>query len=94
MTTRIYSSDEARSRWRDVLDAALAGDDVVIERYGKPAAAVIPYQDYAELAEMLEDLRDAREAQKALEEWERDPSSFTPWEEVKARLIAEGRLDE
>ncbi len=87
MATTVYSSDKARARWRDVIDAAVAGENVIIERYGKPAAAVIPYQDFLELAEMLEDLHDIREARIALEEWRRDPASFQPWEDVKKELF-------
>ncbi len=94
MATTVYSSDKARARWRDVIDAAVAGENVIIERYGKPAAAIIPYQDFLELEEMLEDLRDIREAQIALDEWRRDPSTARPWEDVKADLIADGLLDE
>ncbi|HIP70962.1 MAG TPA: type II toxin-antitoxin system prevent-host-death family antitoxin [Anaerolineae bacterium] len=94
MATTVYSSDKARTRWRHVIDAAVAGENVIIERYGKPAAAVIPYQDFLELEEMLEDLHDIREAQIALDEWRRDPSTARPWEDIKADLIADGLLDE
>ncbi|NKQ34924.1 MAG: type II toxin-antitoxin system Phd/YefM family antitoxin [Chloroflexi bacterium] len=94
MSTKVISSDKARTRWRHVIDAAVAGENVIIERYGKPAAAVIPYQDFLELEEMLEDLHDIREAQIALDEWRRDPSTARPWEDVKADLIADGLLDE
>ncbi|MFQ5420072.1 MAG: type II toxin-antitoxin system prevent-host-death family antitoxin [Anaerolineae bacterium] len=87
MTTTVYSSDKARTQWRHVLDAAVAGENIIIERYGKPAAAIISFQDFIELEEMLEDLRDIREAQIALEEWRRNPESFRPWEEVKAELF-------
>jgi prevent-host-death family protein len=90
MRTKILSSDEARSRWRDVMDAATAGADVVIERYGKPVIAVIPYADYVEWQEQLEDLRAARQAQAALEEWRRDPSTARPWSDVEAELVADG----
>ncbi len=90
MTTRVTSSDQARARWREVMDTAVAGDSIIIKRYGKPAAALIPYQDFIELEEMLEDLRDIREARIALEEWRRDPESFRPWEEVKAELFGTG----
>jgi prevent-host-death family protein len=30
------NSDDARTRWRDILDAANRGEDVIITRYGKP----------------------------------------------------------
>ncbi len=95
MTQTILSSREARTRWRDVLDAVNQGKtDVVIERYGKPVAAVIAYQDYEALLEELEDLRDVRYAVAAYEEWLQDPSTARPYEDIRAELIAEGLLDE
>lgn len=89
MAAKVISSDQARAKWREVLDTAVAGENVVIERYGKPVAAIIPYQDFRELEEMLEDLRDIREARIALEEWQRDPDSFQPWEEMKREMLKE-----
>ena len=94
MGARILDSNDARIRWRDVLDTARAGEDTVIERYGEPTAAVIPFADFAALQEQLEDLRIARRAQAAYEEWLRDPSTGTPLAEVEAELRAEGLLDE
>jgi prevent-host-death family protein len=94
MTVKVYSSDQARAKWRDVLDTAVAGQDIIIERYGKPTVAVIAYEDFAEFNEILQDLRDAREAQQILAEWRRDPGIARPWEEFEAELIAEGLLDE
>ncbi|CUS03620.2 protein of unknown function [Candidatus Promineifilum breve] len=38
------SSEQARARWRDILDATAAGEQIVIERYGRPVAILIPYQ--------------------------------------------------
>ncbi len=95
MSVTVVSSREARQRWRDLLDSVYSGaTDVVIERYGKPVAALIAFDDYDELQEYLEDLRLSREATKAYEEWREDPSSARPWEEVEAELLAEGWLDE
>ena len=37
------SSDEARTKWREVLDTAVAGNQIIIERYGKPVAVIAPY---------------------------------------------------
>lgn len=94
MTTKVYSSDKARAKWRDLLDTAVTGQDIIIERYGKPTVAVIAYEDFVELNEILQDLRDAREAQQILDEWRRDPSIARPWEEFEAELIVDGLLDE
>ena len=58
MTVSVYGSREARANWRDLLDKALAGDgDVIIERSGRPVAAVISYADYLALADELDDLQ-------------------------------------
>ena len=95
MPITTMSSREARTHWRDVLDTVDKGDaDVIIERYGKPIATLIPFADYQALLEELEDLRDGRLAMLALEEWERDPSTARPYEEFRAELIAEGIWDE
>jgi prevent-host-death family protein len=37
-------SREARTRFRDILDATVAGKEVVIERYNKPTAVVVNYE--------------------------------------------------
>lgn len=93
MTVRTVDSNRARIHWRDVLDTARAGLDSVIEHYGRPTAAVIPYSDYEALQEELDDLRASRRAAVAYEAWQRDPSLGRPYNEVRAELVAEGLLD-
>ena len=81
-------------KWRELVDTAAAGVvDVVITRYGKPVVAVIDYDDFLALQEELDDLRAAKRADAAFEEYLRDPSSARPWDEIRAELIAEGKLD-
>ena len=95
MPIATVSSKEARARWRDILDTVDKGTaDVVIERYGKPIAALIAYEDFAALLEALEDLRDGRIAQAAYEEWQRDPSTAISYEQFRADMIAKGLWDE
>lgn len=95
MGREVLDSNEARTRWRDVLDRVSAGTaDVVIERYGRPVAAVIRYEDYLAMETELEELRLVREAEGALEAWERDPSLGRPFDEVDAELEAAAREDE
>ncbi len=87
MPARTMSSDEARSNWRRLLESALTGDgDTIIERYGQPIGALIPFADYIAVLETLEDLRLARQAMPALEEWQDDPSTARPWRELFAEL--------
>jgi len=40
------SSDQARINWRDTIDTAFKGDEVVIERYSKPVAVVVSYEEW------------------------------------------------
>jgi prevent-host-death family protein len=86
---------EVRARLRDLLDKILSGEtDFVIERNGKPIAALIPVGDFEELQEELDDLRAARRAEAAYKEWLRDPSTARPLEDVETDLKAMGLLDE
>ena len=94
MTQQTLNSDDARSRWRDILDAASSGSDTVISRYGKPTAAVIPFEDYEAIRDEIEDLRAGRRAQAVLNSWRRDPGSARAYDAVRAELAAEGLLDE
>jgi prevent-host-death family protein len=93
MTIQIYDSHRARAKWRDVLDVATAGSsDVVIERYGKPVAVVIAYDDYIAVQDELDDRRAARLATAIYEEWKREPSVARPYTEFRAGLVEKGVL--
>ncbi len=94
MDGEVMSAQEARARWRDVLDAAVAGKPVIVERHGKPVAAVISYREFEALREAMEDLEDARYADAVLQEIERDPSRLVDYDEFRRQLIDEGLLDE
>ena len=93
MTVRVVDSNRARIHWREVLDAARAGEDSVIEHYGKPTAVVLPFVDWEALQEDLNDLRAARRAQAAYEAYQHDPSLGRPWSEIKAEMMRDGLLD-
>lgn len=95
MDVTTWDSRRARENWRDLLDMAAAGKaDIVITRHGKPAAALIDYNDYLALQEELDELRSARRAQAALERWRLDPASGRPYSEIRQELIADGLLDD
>ena len=66
---------------------------MVITRHGKPAAALIDYDDYHALQEELEELRSARRAHAALDRWRQDPASGSPYAQIRQELIADGLLD-
>ena len=91
---KIFSSEKAQEQWSEILDAVIAGKDVVIEHNSEPTVVLIPYEDFLKLGEILEEIRDVREAQVVWEEWQQDKSSARPWQEVKKDLIADGLLDE
>ena len=94
MTIATWDSNDARIKWREMLDTAAAGvTDVVITRYGKPLVAVIDYEAFLALQEELDDLRAAKRADAIFEEYLRDPSSVRPWDDIRSELVAEGRLD-
>ncbi len=94
MSVVTWDSRAARENWRSLLDAASAGrSDIVITRHGRPAAALIPYEDYLALQEELDDLRAARHAEERVAAWRRDQTTARPWTEVEAELVAKGLLD-
>lgn len=74
------SSDEARSKWREVLDTAVAGNPIIIERYGKPVAVIMPYTEAVQPAAGSNVVREETAVYQT-----RD------WQTVKAELLAELR---
>ena len=68
MTIKIFESNEARARWRDMLDLAQTNDtDVIITRYNKPVVAVVAYEDYIAVQEELHKRRAQRVTRHRLE---------------------------
>lgn len=95
MTITTVNSREARVKWRDLLDRILTGEsDIVIERNGKPVAAMIPIGDYEDLIDELDDLRAARRAGAIYEAWKQDPSTGESYNKIRSELVGEGLLDE
>lgn len=95
MTIRVVESNRARALWREILDRAQAGtEDVVVERYGKPVAAVIAYEDFVALQDEIDELRAARRAGAAYEEYKQDPNQAVSYEAFRAEIVTEGLLDE
>ena len=68
MTIKTFESNEARARWRDMLDLAQTNDtDVIITRYNKPVVAVVAYEDYIAVQEELHKRRTRRVTRQRLE---------------------------
>jgi prevent-host-death family protein len=44
MMSRHIASEKARAQWRELLDAVAGGEEIVIERYGRPVAILTPYR--------------------------------------------------
>ncbi len=70
-----------RTKLAEMLDAT-RGEDVLIERYGKPAGVLISPERHEELLSALEELDDLR----AFDEAMREEGENIPWEQVKADL--------
>lgn len=65
MTLRTMNSEQARTRWRALLDLASQEDvDIVIERHGKATAAVISYEMYQALQPALAEIRASTSARQ------------------------------
>ncbi len=72
---------EAREKLSEVVDSAHSGD-VVLERYGRPAAVVVSPERYAELLDALEEAEDVAAFDAAMAE----AGENIPWEQVRADL--------
>ena len=80
---------DARDILGDLVNrAAYAGERVVIERRGKPAAVLVPVSDL-EALEAFEDAADVRAYDEAKAEWEADGRKTVSLDELKAELAAE-----
>lgn len=91
MSTIKMSSDEARSKWREVLDAAVAGNQVVIERYGKPVAVIMPHAEYMQSVGKAETVREETAVYQA-DNWETIKTELI--NEIKTELLQELELRE
>jgi prevent-host-death family protein len=94
MSVQVMKSEDARIKWRDVLDLTSAGNiDVVIERYGKPTSAVISYAHYQAIQALLEELRSLQRADEAFLAWQEDPARARAYTEFRQDLINEDLMD-
>lgn len=59
------SSEKARAKWRELLDRVAAGEEIVIERYGRPVVVLTPYQAETAVHEPRPAYAAAREQLKA-----------------------------
>lgn len=93
MNIQTVSSDQARTGWRDLLDGVIAGDVVIIERYGKPVAAMLAYADYVAMQAELEAAREMDATGRTLRERPLLADTYRTWAEMKRELLAEIRAE-
>jgi prevent-host-death family protein len=79
---RLYvSSSQARENLADLLNrAAYRGERFIVDRHGKPLAAIVPVEDLDSLEE-FEDIADL----KAIREMKKD-AEYVDWEDAKDEL--------
>lgn len=53
MSVKTLKSGAARQQWGKFLDSARAGQEVVIERYNKPIAVLLGYQEHEKLMQVF-----------------------------------------
>ncbi len=90
MIIETFKSEEARSRWRDMMDTALIGGKVIVERYNKPQAVLIGYTQFNAMSERLETLEAWAEAQSIDKTIESGQSQVVTFEQHKAKMQAKG----
>ncbi len=109
MAVKTLKSEAARQQWGEILDTARTGQEIVIERYNKPVAVLLGFQEYEKLMQVfplmldfIEGKDDAAElnslltqiiAHRRLQEYLADPSLGVPYEEFRLRMVAEGVLE-
>ncbi len=85
MALMTFKSDEARAKFRDILDEVTAGREVMIQRYEKPIGVLIPYDIWKSMkyAEAL------TEASRISERVKRGESHYTSGDEVMRQVLAQ-----
>ena len=84
MAIMTLKSDEARIRMRDILDEAVAGREVLIQRYDKPVAVVVPYEQW----KALKIAEAYTEAKQILAKIQRGESKWVSSDEVMSAVLA------
>lgn len=90
MTVTTFKSDEARNRWRDMMDIALTGGQVIVERYNKPQAILIGYEQMKAIMQRLHELEAWQEAQRIKQDIDTGKAQVVTLEQHQARMQAKG----
>jgi prevent-host-death family protein len=94
MSTITVRSEEARLKWRDTLDHAYQGGEVVIERYNKPAAVVVGYAQWQAIMEIVKMVREdalRSDLQRAKARVASGESGFVSHSELKQQIMERTR---
>jgi antitoxin (DNA-binding transcriptional repressor) of toxin-antitoxin stability system len=86
MSAITVTSEQARVNWRDTIDTAYKGGEVVIERYGKPMVAVVNFDLWRRMRRQWVAMLEQRLA-------EMDAGEYVTQEELDAELKARGILE-
>lgn len=90
MDTVTVTSEQARLNWRNTIDAAYVGNEVVIERYGKPVAVLINFDKWGEIARRVQELELLLLHHRRRTEMLEDPASVVTHEDLEQQLAAKG----
>jgi PHD/YefM family antitoxin component YafN of YafNO toxin-antitoxin module len=90
METVTFKSFDARRHWRDMMDAALLGKHVILERYDRPQAVLVNYEQWHKDQARLKELELLVEAQRLREKLATGEMGRTSGDEL-LRLIMERR---
>ena len=87
MSVKTVSREEARTNLHDVIDEVIAAEvEVVIERYGKPAVAVISYKAF----QRVQKERERRRHRLAKIRAKMVAGQFYTWDQVETDLKERG----
>jgi prevent-host-death family protein len=77
---KVMGAEEVRREWRNVVDTVLTGEDVIVERYSRPAVVVIAYDDYEAIRRELEEVRATRRTNQLITAWQQGKIKTLPWQ--------------
>lgn len=85
------TSEEARLHWRETIDAAYADKkNVVIERYNKPVAVLLSYEQWQATRQQLQRLKELEllhEVRQVKSKIANGETSFTSHDELKSLIL-------
>lgn len=93
LSTMTITSDHARLNWRDTINNATSGKEVVIERYNKPTATLVSFEVWNTMKRKLQEMESLLLHYQRRAEMEADPTMIMTGEELAKMLNDEGLVD-